>query len=113
MTFRLVLIRACLEAKQRLVVDNTNPSSEERRKYIALGKEAGFNVVGYYFKSAIDEALRRNEERPDDQQVPERGVRGTHGRLEVPSLSEGFDQLYYVRIVDGGEFVVEEWNDEV
>ena len=107
------LMQVCLEIGQPLVVDNTNPSVEDRRMYIALGKEAGFRIVGYYFRSAIDDALRRNGDRPDDQQVPERGVRGTHGRLEVPSVSEGFDRLYYVRIADDGEFVVEEWADEV
>jgi len=29
------------------------------------------------------------------------------------SLAEGFDRLYYVRIDDQGDFVVEEWRDEM
>jgi hypothetical protein len=33
--------------------------------------------------------------------------------MELPSLDEGFDQLFYVRIEEGGGFVVEEWQDEV
>jgi hypothetical protein len=33
--------------------------------------------------------------------------------LELPSLEEGFDKLYYVRVDGNGGFVVEEWKDEV
>jgi hypothetical protein len=39
-------------------------------------------------------------------------ILGTCKRLQLPSLNEGFDQLYYVRATTG-EFVVEEWRDEV
>jgi hypothetical protein len=68
--------------------------------------------VGYYFQSRIEDCKRRNEQRPIDRQVPFPGILGAAGRLELPSLDEGFDELHYVRIEDGG-FVVEEWQDEV
>jgi hypothetical protein len=41
------------------------------------------------------------------QVVPLRGLLGTYGRLEVPSLDEGFDELYSVQIGADGGFVVE------
>jgi hypothetical protein len=33
--------------------------------------------------------------------------------LDLPSRDEGFDELYYVRISEDGQFSVEEWRDEV
>jgi hypothetical protein len=52
-------------------------------------------------------------QRPESQQIPERGLYGTAARLSIPTLAEGFDALFYVRIADGGGFIVEEWKDEV
>ncbi len=106
------ILAACLAAKQPFVVDNTNPTAADRMRYVEPARDAGFRVTCYYFRSAIDEAVARNAERPESARVPERGVRGTHARLEIPSPDEGFDTLYYVRM-EGDEFVVEEWRDEV
>jgi predicted kinase len=100
-------LQACVETGQRFVVDNTNPTRAERQIYIRAAKEAGFRVVGYYFRSRVEDCQRRNEQRPSDRQVPLRGILGTAGRMELPSLEEGFDELYYVRIEEGGGFVVE------
>ena len=50
--------------------------------------------------------------RPVAQQVPLRAILGTAGRMELPSLEEGFDELHYVRIDETDGFVVEEWRDE-
>jgi predicted kinase len=93
------------------VVDNTNPTVEQRAKYIALAKAANFRLVGYYFQSELRECLRRNESRPAAEQVPVKGVVGTYKQLKLPALSEGFDALLYVRITEDGQFVVEEWNE--
>ena len=69
-------------------------------------------MVGYYFRSRVEDCMRRNEQRPADQRVPLKGLLGTAGRMELPSLDEGFDELHYVRIDDNGGFVVEGWRDE-
>jgi predicted kinase len=107
------LLQACIETRQRFVVDNTNPTRAERNVYIRAAREAGFRVVGYYFQSRVEDCRRRNEQRPSGQQVPLRGILGTAGRMELPSPEEGFDELYYVRIDEAGSFVVEGWRDEV
>ncbi len=106
------LLEACLQTGQPFVVDNTNPCREDRQRYIPRALERGFRVRGYYFRSAIADALRRNDERPAVERVPERGVLGCYARLEPPTLAEGFDELFFVRLTDDG-FDVEEWNDEV
>lgn len=105
-------LTTCVETSQRFVVDNTNPTRDEREVYIRAAKRAGFRVVGYYFQSRVEDCKRRNEQRPPDRQVPLRGILGTAGRMELPTLEEGFDELHYVRIEGGGVFVVEEWQPE-
>jgi hypothetical protein len=83
----------------------------DRQRYIPDAKEAHFRVVGYFMRSSIADALERNRARPDAKNVPERAVVRTHERLEVPSLAEGFDELFSVRLdplVSTG-FIVEPW----
>lgn len=104
-----ILLRACIEAKQAFVIDNTNPSAEERARYIRQARSAGFRVLGYYFDVQIKEALTRNKERTGKDHIPAKGIFGTKKRLRVPDLEEGFDLLYRVRIDEEGRFVVEEW----
>ena len=107
------LMQVCLETGQPFLVDNTNPTRLDRQRYIEPAKASGFQVVGYYFQSRVADCVKRNEQRPDKQQVPVAGVLGTYERLEVPSFDEGFNELHYVRIADDGNFVVEEWSDEI
>lgn len=107
------VIETCLRIQQPFVVDNTNPTKEDRQKYIEAARAADFRVCGYYFRSEIEGCKRRNESRSESEQVPLVGILGTYKRLELPSWDEGFDELYYVRIDDSNQLVVEEWNDEV
>ncbi|AYA36817.1 ATP-binding protein [Hymenobacter oligotrophus] len=103
------LLQFCLETQARFVVDNTNPTAAERQVYIAAARQAGYQVVGYYFQSVPREALLRNQQRPAPEQVPAKGILGTRGRLELPTYAEGFDELYYVRIGADGGFEVRPW----
>lgn len=105
-----VLVHACIESKTRFVVDNTNVKRADRTRYILLAKDAGFRVVGYYFRSQVEACIERNEAR--SAPIPVGAIRGTHRRLALPALNEGFDELFYVFQSDGG-FAVEDWSDEV
>lgn len=53
--------------------------------------------------------MERNSLRTGKMKIPEKGIYGTLKRLEPPSYTEGFDQLYYVRIDGPGSFAVREW----
>lgn len=108
-----IILEACLKAKQSFVIDNTNPTPFDRQRYIPLARDAGFEVIGYYFASKIADVLKRNEQRQGSQRIPQGGVTRTYSRMQIPSMSEGFDRLYYVRIETPGAFVVEEWHDEI
>lgn len=106
-----LLLEACIAAKQPFVIDNTNPTAEERRKYIIKAKEAQFKVSGYYFQSNINEAIACNKQREDS--VPDVALFATHKKLELPRYDEGFDSLQYVKKDGNGGFIVEVYSDEV
>lgn len=108
-----LLLRACIEMQQPFVVDNTNPTIQERARYIEPAKAARFRIIGYYFQSSVQEAIRRNNLRSGSERVPPQAIGGTAKRLQLPTLSEGFDELYYVAIGAAGGFVVEECAGEV
>ena len=105
-----ILLDACIEAKAPFVVDCANGEVSERVVYVSAAKAAGFRVVGYYFESRVAPAMQRNATR--EKPVPEKGILGQAGRLQRPSLVEGFDELFYVRVVPP-DFEVSEWCDEV
>lgn len=108
-----IFIDACIRGKQPFVIDNTNPSVEERKKYMDISKTAGFGVIGYYFQSNIKDAVARNESRVGKEYVPPKGIASTYNKLIIPTYDEGFDRLYYVNIGDDNNFIVEEWHDEL
>lgn len=107
-----ILLNACLEGKQSVVIDNTNPTSKERQKYISKFKKSKFRVIGYYFESKISDCLQRNKQRIGKGKIPEVGIKGTYNKLELPSYEEGFDVLYYVKIHQNN-FIVSEWKNEI
>jgi predicted kinase len=107
------LFQACLACGQDVVIDNTNPTAADRGRYIGPAKAAGARITGFYFRSRISEAMRRNVEREGLQRVPDKAIPGIAGRLELPALSEGFEALFYVRCTGSGEFSVAEWKDDI
>lgn len=103
-----LLFNACLEAKQSLVIDNTNPTVKDRERYLIPAKEKRFAVVGYYFQSNLQKCKERNSIR--SRQVPLIGILATHKKIEMPTYQEGFDELYYVSIKNN-LFHVKKWNE--
>ncbi|BDD05602.1 hypothetical protein AUTU_30850 [Aureibacter tunicatorum] len=102
----------CFLTQSRFVVDNTNPTIEERKKYIALAKENKYEVIAYYFESSIESAIERNNLRTGKEKIPEIGIRGCYKKLEPPAKSEGFDKIYRVT-ASNNEFIIEECKDEI
>ena len=107
------LIEAALRAGNPVVVDNTNPTVEERRPLIGLGREYGAKIVGYYFESQVRRCLDRNRQRTGKARVPDVALYATAKRLARPSYSEGFDELYVVHITVDSEFEVHAYTNGV
>ena len=93
------LLRAALSAG-RSVVDNTNPTPEDRRPLVRLGHEYGAKVLGYFFDASVRECIRRNEMREGKARVPDVAIYATAKKLVAPSIEEGFDGLLRVRLND-------------
>jgi predicted kinase len=91
-----LLVRACLEAKQPFVVDNTNPTLADRQRYIPSAQAKQFKVVGYYFDVDLELCKYRNNQRSRKRQVPLIGLLSTARKLVKPTWDEGFDQIYHV-----------------
>ncbi|MDR3578917.1 MAG: AAA family ATPase [Oryzomonas sp.] len=108
-----LLVEACLAARQPYVVDNTNASAKERARFIGPAKASGFRVVGYYLGTTVEEALEHNRQRHGRDRIPDKGVVGVAGRLELPTLDEGFDGVWHARVDGEGGFVVEEWREDL
>jgi predicted kinase len=94
------LIEDALEERRSVVVDNTNPTLEDRRALIGLGGEYGARIVGYFFDANVRECLRRNEAREGKARVPDVAIYSTAKKMVAPSIEEGFDELLCVRLND-------------
>ena len=79
-----------------MIVDNTNPSLEDRAELIKIGREYGARVIGLHFKSTREQSLNRNSQRHGRARVPYVAIADTLKRFVVPTLSEGFAELYEV-----------------
>lgn len=98
------LLRAALSAGRDVIVDNTNVSPAERAAIIAIAREHGARIVGYYVEASAREAIARNEKREGRAKVPKVAIFACAKRLVPPALGEGFDELHTVRAVEGGGF---------
>src|SRR5262245_42180408 len=67
----------------------------------------------FFNTSALKTALERDRQRGGKALIPEKGIISAYRKLELPSFDERFDQLFYVEIAEGGQFIVIEWSDEV
>ena len=96
------LLTFCLGRNKSCVIDNTNVLRSDRARYIAAAKSCGFKVIGYCFLTQKEEALVRNEKRPEADQVPDVAIHSAYAKLEYPEIDEGFDELHFVRLTDNG-----------
>lgn len=92
------LIAESLALRRSVVVDNTNPSAAARAPLIRIAREHEARVIGYYFPTEARDALRRNRARAGRDRVPDVAIFTTRKKLEPPSLTEGFDELFIVTL---------------
>jgi predicted kinase len=103
------LVEAALQAGHSVVVDNTNPTVEERASLIELGNLYNAQILGYYFESKMSDCLERNQQRAGKARVPDVGIYATNQKLVRPSYGEGFHQLFYVKMADNSAFEIRAW----
>ena len=108
------LLADALQAGQSVVIDNTNPTVQEREQLIRIAHSYNAKAIGYYFDASVRECLVRNKERSGKAQVPDKAIYITSARMVLPTYEEGFDELFRVYTKDNGLFAIENWrtNDE-
>lgn len=100
-----LIFEACLNAGQSFVIDNTNPLPTDRARYIEPARAAGFLVIAYFFRTKLEDAIRRNNQRESKKRVPVAAVAGTFKKMQAPRIEEGFDAIYIVELTPQDKFL--------
>jgi predicted kinase len=101
------MMRQALSQGLSVVIDNTNPAPADRAPVIAIARQYGARVIGYYFTATTREAIGRNRGREGKARVPDVAIFTRAKRMAKPLFEEGFDELYAVAIESGGDFSVQ------
>ena len=70
--------------------DAAVPARQHRTRALQLAKQYGVPASAVWMEIDVKLALKRNQELPDDDQLPESTVRHAFTFCEIPSTSEGF-----------------------
>ncbi len=87
------VVAELLAAGRSVVVDNTNPSPEERAPLVAAARSAVVPVRAVWVATPPEVAEQRNAARVGAARVPDVGVLATRRRFRPPTLAEGFDRV--------------------
>jgi len=72
-----------------------------------LAKINQYKIYGYLIESKPEDCKLRNSKRSGRKRVPDLAIDVIHSRLQKPTIDEGFDNIYFVRI-SNDNFIVEE-----
>lgn len=104
-------ITEAIQNGENIVVDNTNPTKEDRQKYISLAQKHNYEIVGYFMQSKVKDCIDRNAKREGKACVPNTAIACTSNKLEVPEYAEGFNKLFFISIIDKN-FKIDDWRKD-
>jgi predicted kinase len=91
------MLRARLLAKRPWnYVDATNLSPHERRSWVKLAHDFGYEAHAVFFDVPAEVCMERNQRR--DRNVPEDVMRRMASKLRPPKFEEGFAKITVVRL---------------
>ncbi len=91
------LLRARLIARMPWnYVDATNLSPKERRGWIKMAQEFGYEMHAVYFDVSLEVCQERNRRR--QRNVPDDVMQRMAGKLRPPTFEEGFSKITVVRV---------------
>lgn len=95
------MLKARMIARRPLnYVDATNLSPHDRRTWIKLARDYGYDVHAVFFDVPLEVCRERNQRR--HRVVPEDAMRRMAARLRPPSFEEGFSKITVVRVKQKG-----------
>lgn len=106
------LIDDCLKKNINMLFDNTNYSIAKRKEYIDKIKPHNYKIIGYYFKMNVPRSIKWNQLREPAQIVPKAAIYTMSKKIELPSLSEGYNELYYIDY-KYNKLIVEHWGNKI
>lgn len=86
-----LLINACIAAKQPFVIDNTNVTVLERKRYIDLLKNSKFKIMCHVFVLDLETCLITNRQRVGP--IPDVGILSKYKEFQFPTIDEGFTEI--------------------
>jgi predicted kinase len=91
------LLRARLIARMPMnYVDATNLSPKERRHWIKMARDFGYEVQAVYFDVPLEVCIERNRRR--NRIVPDDVMHRMAAKLKPPTFDEGFSKIIVVRV---------------
>ena len=111
-TLRSMLRARLLARRPWNYVDATNLSAHERRSWIKLANDFGYEAHAVFFDVPPEVCIERNRRR--ERNVPEDVMHRMAGKLRPPKFEEGFAKITVVRLKkkDGEDAAVEEPRQE-
>ena len=82
-------------------LDATNLHPKERRHWIQMAREFGYDVHAVFFDVPLEVCLERNRRR--QRVVPEEVMQRMSSKLRPPKFDEGFSKITVVRVKPGTE----------
>jgi predicted kinase len=79
------LLEFCFQTSMPMVIDNTNVTLQDRKKYMDLALQHRYRISGYYFEASLQNCLQRNATRSGRQLVSEKGLLAKYRALQMPS----------------------------
>jgi len=101
-----ILLRACLGAGQRFVLDNPSPTRAERARYLEPALAVHFCTIRYHVDVPVPLALARDALRTGRARIPDRTIWATAARREPPGLAEGSRALYRATPASEGDWML-------
>ena len=91
------MLKARLIARRPLnYVDATNLTSHDRRGWIKLAQDYGYEVQAVFFDVPLEVCLERNRKR--ERVVSEDVMRRMSAKQKPPTFEEGFSKITVVRV---------------
>lgn len=98
-------IAKCIKKNKSFVVDNTNMTITERKKYIDIAKKLNCKIINYRLCIDKEKAITRNNGRYGKARVKEVAIYTALKNFVQPSIEEGFNELYIVNN-NGSDFSI-------
>jgi predicted kinase len=88
------IIEQLLQEKKKLLLDNTNISSEARKLYVTLARQLGKSIGAIFLDTPVALCLERNRGRADS--LPETVISRLVAEKQLPDVSEGFKDVLVI-----------------